>query len=328
MGFRILRGYSTEGRKYVHAALALPGVQASDIAHAHALYVGAVLADNQSDYAEAGRMLEACLELRRGIGNPFDIAATLSTLATVRLHEGDADRARAVRGGGARDLPPDSATGSARRSDWLTLARSACTSADDAKARDYFEQCLAIARAIDHRELEGECELLLGQISLRRGDLAGGARAIRALARSRKGRREQARRSDRPLVDRQGRHRERRPRKRAHKLGAALRAFQALRDECGGAGLPRGPRRLSAASLGIADEAVRIYAAAAAARERLVLRRAPAQRESAGKTPLRRHARRWATRRSTRRGPRGSTWQLDMAIRRALTPASAQRVTA
>ena len=61
MGFRLLRGYSTEGRKNVRAALALPAVQASDVAHAHALYVGAVLADNQSDYAEARRMLEACL---------------------------------------------------------------------------------------------------------------------------------------------------------------------------------------------------------------------------------------------------------------------------
>ena len=70
MGFRMLRGYSTEGRKYVRAALALPAVQASDVAHAHALYVGAALADNQSDYAEARRMLEACLALRRGLGEP------------------------------------------------------------------------------------------------------------------------------------------------------------------------------------------------------------------------------------------------------------------
>src|SRR4030095_9099429 len=92
--FRFLRGYSTEGRKYIHAALALPGVIASDIAHAHALYVGAALADNQSDYAEAARMLDLCLDLRRRIGNPVDVAATLSMLGTVRLHEGDADRAR------------------------------------------------------------------------------------------------------------------------------------------------------------------------------------------------------------------------------------------
>jgi tetratricopeptide (TPR) repeat protein len=43
--------------------------------------------------------------------------------------------------------------------------------ADSAKARDYFEQCLAIARSIDHLELEGECELFLGELSLQAADL-------------------------------------------------------------------------------------------------------------------------------------------------------------
>ena len=94
LGFRLLRGYSTEGRRNVRAALALPAVQTSDVARGHALYVGAVLADNQSDYAEARRMLETCLHLRRGLGNSFDIAATLSTLSQVHLHEGTADKAR------------------------------------------------------------------------------------------------------------------------------------------------------------------------------------------------------------------------------------------
>ena len=49
------------------AKVALAAVQASDIAHAHALYVGAALANSQGDCAEAGRMLEKCLALRRGI---------------------------------------------------------------------------------------------------------------------------------------------------------------------------------------------------------------------------------------------------------------------
>ena len=69
-GFRIAPGYSTEGRKNVRAALALPAVEASDVAQAHALYVGAALAAAQSDYAEARRMLEKSLVLRRGLGNP------------------------------------------------------------------------------------------------------------------------------------------------------------------------------------------------------------------------------------------------------------------
>src|SRR6478735_853982 len=67
-------GNCTEGRNYVRAALALPAIRASDLAQAHALYVGAVLADAQSDYGEARRMLEACLVLRRGLGDPVEIA--------------------------------------------------------------------------------------------------------------------------------------------------------------------------------------------------------------------------------------------------------------
>ncbi len=51
------------------AALALPAVQASPIAQAHALYVGAALAESQSDHAEARQMLETCLALRRALGN-------------------------------------------------------------------------------------------------------------------------------------------------------------------------------------------------------------------------------------------------------------------
>ncbi|HEY5325174.1 MAG TPA: hypothetical protein VIK58_20275, partial [Caldimonas sp.] len=94
-GFWILRGYSTEGRKVLQAALALPAIQASPIAQAFALYVGAALAESQSDHAEARKMLETCLELRRGLGSEVDIAATLSTLSLARLQGGDADEAAA-----------------------------------------------------------------------------------------------------------------------------------------------------------------------------------------------------------------------------------------
>jgi hypothetical protein len=94
-GFWILRGYSSEGRKLVKAALALPAIQASPVAQSWALYVGAALAESQSDHAEARKMLESCLELRRGLGNEVDIAATLSTLSVARLQAGDAVAAAA-----------------------------------------------------------------------------------------------------------------------------------------------------------------------------------------------------------------------------------------
>src|ERR1035438_6106074 len=55
-----------------------------------ALYVGAALAESQSDHAEARKMLATCLRLRRALGNEVDIAATLSTLSMARLQSGDA----------------------------------------------------------------------------------------------------------------------------------------------------------------------------------------------------------------------------------------------
>ena len=128
-GFWILRGYSTEGRKLVQAALALPAIQASPIAQAFALYVGAALAESQSDHAEARKMLETCLELRRALGSEVDIAATLVD-AVARPPPGAATpsrrpraRARRCRSSGA------SATASARRSACCISARSACTRA-------------------------------------------------------------------------------------------------------------------------------------------------------------------------------------------------------
>ena len=90
LGFWMLRGYATEGRGVVRAALALPAVQQTDVAHAWALYVGAALAGSQGEHAEARQMLETCLAIRRGLGNPVEIAATLSTLSLTRLQGGDA----------------------------------------------------------------------------------------------------------------------------------------------------------------------------------------------------------------------------------------------
>ena len=54
--------------------------------------------------------------------------------------------------------------------------------ADDGKAREYFEQCLALARSIKHSELEIECERNLGELALRTGDIpAAQARFARSL---------------------------------------------------------------------------------------------------------------------------------------------------
>jgi predicted ATPase/class 3 adenylate cyclase len=168
-GFWILRGYASEGRNFVRAALALPAIQESDIAQAWALYVGAALAGTQSDHAEARQMLEVCLALRRRLGNPIDIAATLSTLSLARLQAGDA--------GGALDVEEE-ALQLFRQSDdlggqaigLLHLGQIGVYLGDDVQARAWLAQGLAIARRIGNQEVEAECERVAGECVYENGD--------------------------------------------------------------------------------------------------------------------------------------------------------------
>jgi predicted ATPase/class 3 adenylate cyclase len=169
--FWTLRGYCTEGRAMVRAALALPAVQASDLAHAWGLYVGAALAEMQSDYAEARRMLETCLALRRGLGNPVEIAATLSTLSLARLQEGEVAGAES---GEREALEIFRGLGDkvGEAIGHLHLGQIAMFREDDAHAAQSLERALALSRELRHQEIEGECELLLGQIAVQAGQLA------------------------------------------------------------------------------------------------------------------------------------------------------------
>jgi predicted ATPase/class 3 adenylate cyclase len=170
-GFWVLRGYATEGRNAVRKALAMPAIQASDIAQAWALYVGAALASSQGDHAEAIQMLETCLRLRRTLANPVDIAATLSTLALARLQSGDALGAAA----GEREALQIFRQLGDRFGEaigLLHLGQTAVFLGDDEEAQEQLEQCLTIARDIKNEEIEGECELVLGESAFERGDRA------------------------------------------------------------------------------------------------------------------------------------------------------------
>jgi len=271
MSFWIFRGYSSEGRNTMRAALALPGVQQLPIVHAHALYVAGVLADNQSDYAEARRLLSACLELRRELGDPREVAATLSTLSTVRLHENDAEQARTSEEealGIFRELGDriGEAIG------LLHLGEIDEELADTAAARRHFEQCLALALALKHRELEGECERNLGELALRDGDLpAARTRFERSLKvfRAAEDKRGEATslwwtgKADIAAGDGDSAR---------ERLSKALVAFQAFEMNAELLGCLEDHAGILQ-SAGLSVEAIRLYGAADAARERLLLRR-------------------------------------------------------
>ena len=179
-GFWWLRGYATEGRRLIQSALAVPAIQASDMAQAHALYVGANLAGSQSDHATALQMLETCLDLRRQLGNPVDIAATLSTLTPTRLAVGDSIKAREGEEEALkifRELADKQGEAIGR----LHLGQIDLYEGSDAQAQVELERGLAVARAIKHVEVQAECELVLGQVALESADWL---RAAQCFARS------------------------------------------------------------------------------------------------------------------------------------------------
>ena len=170
MRFRELRGYSTEGRNNVNAALALPALLGATVGRAHALYVGGVLALNLSDHAESEKMLDECLEIRRGLGNPVEVAAALSTLATLHVQQRDTDK--------ARDCEEEAIAIFRKLGDEIgegiglsTLAEISVRQGDYDAAQKFFEQSRAIALKVKHLELESECERNLGDLALRSGEV-------------------------------------------------------------------------------------------------------------------------------------------------------------
>jgi predicted ATPase/class 3 adenylate cyclase len=162
MTFWMLRGYSSEGRGIVRAALALPAIQSSDVAHAHALYVEAALAGSESDHGEARAMLERCLALERTFAAPVEIAGTLSTLSLARLQAGDPVSAQASERE-ALDLFRSASERLGEAISLQHLGQIAVYAGDEVLARSELRQCLSIARELENREIEGEAELLLGQ---------------------------------------------------------------------------------------------------------------------------------------------------------------------
>jgi predicted ATPase len=192
-GFWVLRGRVSEGRAIVRAALTLPEVHSSPVAHAHALYVGAALALAQSDHADAQVLLTECLALRRAIGNPAETAATLSTLAKVQLRGSVAPEVQSVapEGQPERRRWARSEPAKARESatEALALLRNtgdpvgeaialqdlgviALFEGDLPAASDWLTQSHALAQRTKHQEVEAECECLLGAVAMEQGDLA------------------------------------------------------------------------------------------------------------------------------------------------------------
>jgi len=306
----------------VRAALALPEVQASEMAQAWALYVGAVLAASQSDHVQAREMLERCLVLRRQLGREVDIAATLSTLAESRRQGGDAAGA-AENEREALQIFRQIGDRIGEAISLLHLGQFNLWLGDDAAAASDLEQALAIALEIGHREVEAECELVLGELAFGGGNAdEAGTRFGRSLEICRE------------AADKHGEARALWWEGRvalstgdtatAHqRLGEALRAFQSyeMREEL--LGCLEDHAALHAAE-GQPVAGVRLASAAAAMRERLTLVQSP-RAEAKWQERL-------AKLREALQEPdfgqeweEGKRWATEEAVRAALAPAAGPR---
>ncbi len=320
MSFWILRGYVGEAANLVAMALERPEVQASSVALAHALYVGAALAASHSDYTAAVKTLETCLDVRRSIDRPVDVAATLSTLSLVKLRLGDTDGARVDE---LEALAIFRAVGNriGEAIGLLHLGQIAAYIGDDTEAENCFGQCDAIAREVKHREVEGECERMRGEIALYADDLATArARFTHSLEifRVAGDKRDEATSSwwlgktDLAAADLASAR---------TRLCAALRSFEAIemREEL--VGCIEDHARLAYAC-GNPEDAARLYGAASVQRERLALARPPRSESrwrddvAAARAALGDLA--FETAWSDGRG-----WEIDAAIRKALDPVDA-----
>lgn len=218
-------------------------------------------------------MLEACLAVRRGIGIDIDIAATLSTLAQVRLRLGDATRARS---GEEEALAIFRKLGD-RKGEAIALLHLGEISAyvnEGIDAREFLSQSLVLAREIEHPEVESDCERVLGQLALEDGELSEARACVaRSLAVS------QASRNTRGMamvswslgkIDLANND----SGSALPHLCKAIRAFVSFGMTMETIGVLEDYARL-ACSLGLANDSVHLYGAASAARERLSLPRAP-----------------------------------------------------
>ena len=324
MRFRILRGYLTEGRNNIRAALELSGMQEPNLARGHALYVGGALAASQADQKEATRLLTECLAIRQGLGDMLQVAGTLSTLGVVHLQAGNSAKAWDCE---EQSLAIFRQLGN-RIGEALALGHLGEISMqldDDAHAGEMFDQCLAIARSIKHRELEAECERYLGELALDTGDLqAAKARFTRSLevCRDAEDKRNEAivlwclGKFDAAIGDFESAR---------NKFADALRAFEDFQMSAEALYCLEDVAELLRAA-GHCNDAVRLLAATAAIRDRLAIsraRRGEAKRQTsikAARTTLGEGAfdAAWAV---------GCAWALDDAIEYALALAATAPAT-
>jgi predicted ATPase/class 3 adenylate cyclase/Tfp pilus assembly protein PilF len=168
--FWSIRGYLTEGRRWMERALAQAG-DAPPPLRAKALDGLGGLLRAQGDEVAARARYEEALAIRRAAGHRAGIAHSFSNLAGMARDRGDYDAARA---GYAEALAIRRALGDSEAvaRTLINLGILAQRQGDDVTARARYEESLAIGRAQGHAQAVAHALTNLGVVAQQQGDYA------------------------------------------------------------------------------------------------------------------------------------------------------------
>jgi predicted ATPase/DNA-binding CsgD family transcriptional regulator len=175
--FWYLRGYWSEGRRWLEGALGLAQAEGSTAARAKALYGAGNLAYHLDDYAAARLLLEESIEIYRKLENKRELASALGALGVLVHMQGDLVTARPL-------LKESEMLLRTLGSKWelayllRRLGQRTLQEGNVAKAVAYAQEGLALAREQGDRSLIATALLTLGHIAGVQGDLPQAASRI------------------------------------------------------------------------------------------------------------------------------------------------------
>jgi len=166
-----LRGYWSEGRRWLEAALGLPQARGSTVARARALWAAGDLAYYQDGNQTARSLLEESVSLCRALGAERDLAIALGTLGVLVRMQGDREAAGPM-------LEESEQLCRMLGSKWelayllRKFAQYAARTGELKQAVKYAQESLTLAQKLGDKSLLATVLSTLGSIAARQGDLA------------------------------------------------------------------------------------------------------------------------------------------------------------
>ncbi|HZO87161.1 MAG TPA: tetratricopeptide repeat protein [Chthonomonadaceae bacterium] len=166
-----IRGYLSEGRERLAALLAHPEAEGATLARAEALHAAGRLAWHQSDYAAARALHEESLALYRELGEKAGIADALGSLGDVEYAQGNYEEARQLQEA-CLAIRSEMHDRYGMADTLLNLGNIALCQDDYPTARARYEESLALARKLENKRAIAFSLINLGLIAREQHDYA------------------------------------------------------------------------------------------------------------------------------------------------------------